>query len=171
MAFELLLTIMTHNCNNRGKKHGNVSNDDDALTNTKLEENIINHINASVSSLRDEFLNLKDIVIKRLQDENMRLQNKCKSLEDKVTNLEENLNSLDQYGRRNNIALSGIPECVADDALVATVSSILSNTDVDMNSNALEACHRFSKPEKTTKSRKIIVRFTNRKYCKQALLN
>ena len=71
---------MTHNYYTRGTKHGNASNDDDPLTNTKLEENIINHINASVSSLTDEFLNLKDIVIKKLQDENMRLQNKCKSL-------------------------------------------------------------------------------------------
>ena len=58
-----------------------------------------------------------------------------------------------------------------NDALVATVSSILSDNDVDVNSNALEPCHRFGKPERTTKSRKIIVRFTNRKYCKQALLN
>ena len=61
--------MMTHDYNTRGKKHGNVLNDDDPLTNTKLEENIINHKNASVSSLRDEFLNLKAIVIKRLQDE------------------------------------------------------------------------------------------------------
>ena len=136
-----------------------------------MEENIINHINASVSSLRDEFLNLKDIVIKRLQDENTRLQSKCKSLEDKVTSLEENLNSLDQYGRRNNTVLSGIPECVADNALEATVASILADIDVDVGSNALEACHRFGKPERTTKSRKTIVRFTNRKYCKKALLN
>ena len=97
MAFELLLTMMSHNHNTRGKKRGNASNDDDPLTNTKLEENI-NHINASVSSLRDEF-NLKDIIINRLQDENTHLQNKCKSLEGKLTSLEENLNSLDQYGR------------------------------------------------------------------------
>ena len=97
MAFELLLTMMSHNYNTRGKKRGNASNDDDPLTNTKLEENI-NHINASVSSLRDEF-NLKDIIINRLQDENTHLQNKCKSLEGKLTSLEENLNSLDQYGR------------------------------------------------------------------------
>ena len=69
MAFKLLLTMMTHDYNTRGKKHGNVSNDD-PLTNTKLEENIINHINASVNSLRDQFLNLKNIVIKRLQAEN-----------------------------------------------------------------------------------------------------
>ena len=102
MAFKLLLTIMTHVYNTRGKKHGNASNDDDPLTNTKLEENI-NHINASGSSLRDEFLNLKDIIIKTLQDENTRLQSKCQSLEDKVTCLEVNLNSLDQYGRRGNV--------------------------------------------------------------------
>ena len=44
--------MMTHDNNTRGKKHGNVSNDDDPLTNTKLEENIINHINAGVRSLR-----------------------------------------------------------------------------------------------------------------------
>ena len=46
----------------------------------------------------------------RLQDENACFQSKCKSLEDKVTSLGENLNSLDQYGRRNNIVLSSIPE-------------------------------------------------------------
>ena len=57
---------MTHDYNTRGK---NASNNDDPLTNTKLEENI-NHVNASVSSLRDGVLNLKDIIIKRLQDEN-----------------------------------------------------------------------------------------------------
>ena len=162
MAFELLLTMMTHDYNTRGKKYGNASNDYDPLRNTKLEENIINHINASVSSLRDEFRNLKDIIIKRLQDENTCLQNKCNSLEDKVTCLEENLNSLDQNGRRNNIFLSSKPECVADDALKATVASILPEI-VDVDSNALEACHRFGKSERTTKSRKTIVRFTNKK--------
>ena len=116
-------------------------------------------------------LNLKEIIIKRLQDENTLLPNKHKSLEDKVTHLEENLNSLDQYGRRNNIFLSGIPESVAENALEATVTSMLADIDVDVDSNALQACHRFGIPERTTKSRKTIVRFTNRKYCKKALLN
>ena len=111
-------------------------------------EESINHIIGSLNSLKDEFLNLEDIVIKRLQDENTNLQNKCKLLEGKVTGLEENLNSIDQYGRRNNIVLSGIPECVADDALEAAVASILSDIDVDVDSNALEACHRFGNPHK-----------------------
>ena len=34
-----------------------------------------------------------------------------------------------------------------------------------------EVCHRSGKPERTTKSRQTIVRFTNMKYCKKALLN
>ena len=134
---------MTHDYYTSGKKHGNASNYDDPLTNAKLEENIINHINVDISSLRDGFLTLKDIVIKRLQDENTRLQSNCKSLKYKVTRLEDNLNSLDQYGRRNNIALSGIPEYVADEA---TVTSILVDIDVDVDSNALKACYRFVKP-------------------------
>ena len=58
-----------------------------------------------------------------------------------------------------------------DSATESTVVSILVDIDADVDSNALEACHRFGKPERTTKSRKTIVRFTNRKYCKKALLN
>ena len=69
------------------------------------------------------------------------------------------------------IVLSGIPECVAGNALETTVASILADVDAVVDSNALETCPRFSRPERTTKSRKTIDRFTNRKYCKKALLN
>ena len=65
---------MAHDYNTRGKeRYGNSLIDDDPLANAKFEENITYHIDASERSLRDEFLNLKDIVIKRLQDENTRL--------------------------------------------------------------------------------------------------
>ena len=60
---------------------------------------------------------------------------------------------------------------MANNTLEATVASILTDIDVDVDCNALQACHRFGKPERTTKSRKTIVRFTNRKYCKKALHN
>lgn len=64
---------MAHDYNTRGKeRYGNSSIDDDPLANAKFEENITYHIDASERSLRDEFLNLKDTVIKRLQDENTR---------------------------------------------------------------------------------------------------
>lgn len=86
---------MAHDYNTRGKeRYGNSSIDDDPLANAKFEENITYHIDASERSLRDEFLNLKDIIIKKIQDENTILQSMCKSLADKVTHLVENLNSL-----------------------------------------------------------------------------
>ena len=136
-----------HDCNIRGKKpDSNIPNIDDPLV--KLEENIVTHFNTSDQHLRDEFLNLNDIVIKRLEDENTRLQNKCKSLEDKVIGLEENLNSLEQYRKTNNIIFSDISECAADNALEATVASILGDIDVAVDSNLVEASQRFGKLEK-----------------------
>ena len=46
-----------------------------------------------------------------LQDENENLRAKCSTLENK---LEQNLKSLGQYGRKNNLVLSGVPENVPD---------------------------------------------------------
>ena len=51
-----------------------------------------------------------------------------------MVTLEQNLNSLGQYGRRNNLVLSGIPESIPDNQLENTVSSILSDTGVSMQS-------------------------------------
>ena len=64
----------------------------------------------SISELIDEVLNLKDIVIKNLQKDNARLHAKCNYLEKKVVSLEAKLNHLDQYGRRNNLVIPGIPD-------------------------------------------------------------
>ena len=55
--------------------------------------------------MRDAIINLKGIIIKRLQDENQRLQVKCSKLEERVVATNSEANSLNQYGRRNNILL------------------------------------------------------------------
>lgn len=47
----------------------------------KLEDTIVISITKSISDLRDEILNLKNIVIKRLQEQNEKLNNKCNRLE------------------------------------------------------------------------------------------
>ena len=58
----------------------------------KLEKPIVRSIN----SLKDELINLKDIVIKNLQDENTRLKEKSEQLENIVAILESNHNDLAQ---------------------------------------------------------------------------
>lgn len=47
----------------------------------KLEDTIVISITKSINDLRDEILNLKNIVIKRLQEQNEKLNNKCNRLE------------------------------------------------------------------------------------------
>ena len=60
-----------------------------------------------------------------------------------MVTLEQNLNSLGQYGRRNNLVLLGIPESILDNQLENTVSSI----GVSIQSEEIEACHRFGKTD------------------------
>lgn len=84
---------MTQNYNTRGRK--DTIKEQDAFS--KLEDSI------SISSLRDQTLILKDIVIKKLQEDNVRLNCKCSYLGNRVELLESKLNHLDHYGRRNNL--------------------------------------------------------------------
>ena len=56
-------------------------------------------------------------MIKNLQVENERLREKFSYLYKKVTSLKINQNKLEQYGRRNNIEVSGIPDSVEDNCL------------------------------------------------------
>ena len=97
---------MAHDYNARNKKK-TAEMGQDSLD--KLEQSIVQSIN----SLKDEIINLKDRVIKNLQEENARLKVKCKKLENIVTILESNHNDLAQYGRCNNAVFSGIPENVS----------------------------------------------------------
>ena len=65
--------------------------------------------------------------------------------------------------------ISGIPDSVQDSELESTVTSILSDIDVNVESREVEECHRIGKSNNGSK--KTIIRFVNRKYCKKALLN
>ena len=130
----------------------------------------ISSLTNEVRSTKDEVINLKDI-IKRLQEENNLLHTQCSKLESKIVSLESSINHVEQYGRRNNIVISGIPDDITDDDLEDTVTNILKDVDVHINNNDLEACHRIGKSDARTGSEKTIVRLVNRKYCKKALLN
>ena len=111
-------------------------------------------MNNKFADLKNEINNLKDIIIKRLQDENQRLQEKCKKLEEKVISIETDVNSLNQYGRRSKIVFTGIPSSVNDEDLEFTVTSILIDIDVAVDTNYIEDCHRFGKIDSKSKSKK-----------------
>ena len=84
--------------------------------------------------------------------------------------MESSFNQVEQHGRRNNIIISGISDDISDNDLESNVIDIMKDVDVDINSNDLEACNRIGKSDWRIASKKTIVHFTNRKYCKKALL-
>ena len=153
---------MVHGYNTRGKKHEPIMNNQDQMK--SMENNIVNRIN----SLKDEIINLKEIVIRNLQDVNEKLRRRCERLEKWCSKYESDHNALAQYGWGNNVILSGILESVSEDVLEESVISVLADIDVLFESQDIEACHRFGKPDRD-RSLKTIVFFVNRKNCKKVL--
>ena len=55
-------------------------------------------------------INLRDVIIRNLQDENVKLRSRVEVLENKFNNLE-------QYGRCNNTEVLGISDSISDNEL------------------------------------------------------
>ena len=166
------MSLAAHPCKTRSQTSDGNGDTSDIPTSVATAENIPNLENTLLSrfdELSKELLNVKDVIIKNLQAENERLRDKVSNLESKVVSLEINQNMLEQYGRRNNIEVSGIPDSVGDNDLEEKVISVFANVGIDVKSNDIKACHRIGKSRNSSK--KTIVRFTNRKFAKQALYN
>ena len=64
--------------------------------------------------------------------------------------MESSINQVKQYGRRNNIIISGIPEDISDNDLESK------DVDVDINSSDIQACHRIGKSDGEQQVRKLL---------------
>ena len=125
---------------------------------------IKNSLNGRFDALHNEFLNLKDAVIQRLQDDNTRLKERIAVLEKRVEDAETHSYLLEQYGRRNNVEVEGISDSISDENLESKVIDILAEIDVNVESKDIEAWHRIGK----SSPKRSIVRFFNKK-CVKAL--
>ena len=104
-----------------------------------------------------ENLTLKD-KINNLQEEN-------KEIVTNLISLEKEIDRLNQYGRRENIELSGIPTNIPQEGLEDVVIDILRYIGLeDLESYDIAGCHRIHKNN-------VIVRFVNRKHSIQSLQN
>ena len=85
------------------------------------------------------------------------------ALWDYIYYLEMNLSQFQQYSRRDNIEISGIPDSVYDEHLESTVINILRRIGVkNLESYEIIACHRLKKLKRGLPAN-VIVRFVNRK--------
>ena len=73
-------------------------------------------------------------------------------LQEKIISFESKGNSDEQYGRRNNLEIKGIPNSISDDKLESTVMNALSKaTNVHVTADDIEACHRIGKSKGSSK--------------------
>ena len=149
-----------HDYNTSGKKDTGTFEDD--------LKTIEDNFQKSISGLQDDILNIRDVIIQQLQEDNSKLKDRVSCLEYKVIQLEIKINSLEQYGRRNNLQIGGIPTSISNDELEKTAVAILNSINVNLDSSDVEACHRIGR-SKDGKPKKTILCTVNRKFCKKAL--
>lgn len=111
---------MSHNYNTRTKKQQEENNTSVAIANleTKLLEGF--------SSLRDEVISLKDVIIRNLEEENAKLRSK-------VEVVENEFNHLEQYGRCNSIEVSELPDSTGKNELECSVVKITKAIDIEVD--------------------------------------
>ena len=128
---------------NQTPQQSNVSTDQSSNDETSLIARLESKLLSRFDNLSTEFLNLKDIIIKNLQIENERLRNRVSYLNKRIVSLESNHNMFEQYGRRNNIEITDIPDTVQDNELENKVTEILDAIGVEAKSSAdFEDCHK-----------------------------
>ena len=112
-------------------------------------------------TVKDEIIDLKEVIIQNLRNECNRLNNVVSEMSLKIVDLESKCNSLEQYGRRNNLEISGIPDSVDQTDLEDKVVEIFDKIGVDLSNDEIEACHRIGKSKDNSKT--TIIRLVNRK--------
>lgn len=113
------------------------------LCHEKIDENstIIKSLENTLAVFRDDVVKLSD---------------RCTALEGENTKLKSELNDLQQYSRRNNIEIRGVPEAVGEN-VTGIVNRIGMLMGVDVNA-AVDISHRVGK-KLDGKDRPIIVKF------------
>ena len=85
--------------------------------------------------------------------------------------MDKKLIDTEQYSRRENLIISGIPESVKQDALERKVLQILESIGLLISTYEIVACHRLRKPRNSQYPAQTIIRFTNRKAVDLCLAN
>ena len=143
---------MSHACNTRNNSSSpNTVENESALQTSDLILSLEKKLLSRFDGVDKELLNLKDVIIKNLQIENQRLRSKVNFLGNKVIHLEINSNHLEQYGRRNNLEITGISDDVDDHSLEGKVIEVLKEVQVDVSSSDIESCHRMGNNKNSPK--------------------
>ena len=89
----------------------------------------------------------------------------CGNLEKKFKSLEIEISKDRQYNRRKCVEFSSVPATTIDDNLEDTIIEACKYINIDVSETDIEACHRLPvKRNATNASKRVIVKFVNRKH-------
>jgi cell division protein FtsB len=108
--------------------------------------------NKLISEVKEEFAILKK--------ENEELRMKNTRLEQSVTDLQERIRMIEQYTRKNNIEISGIPETAREDVL-KIVKDVGASISVEVREGEITAAHRVPSYRKD-RTPSLVVQFQNK---------
>ena len=89
--------------------------------------------------------------------------------EKEIYDLRAELAQLQQYNRRNNIEIAGIPNNIKDESLEKKVIELCKDLGVVVEDRDIEAVHRLPSNRDSNLPKRTIVRFVNRKNCERLL--
>jgi len=99
--------------------------------------------------------------IASLENDNQVLLDENRMLRDRVTDLELGMDASEQYSRRNNVRIFGVPESVdPKESTDDIVLNLCKSLGADMSIQEIDRSHRTGKPG-GRKPRPIIVKFTS----------
>ena len=139
------------------------------IPNNKDGKKFKQYLTLTRKALVKDFSKLLNDHVAELKAENTALRNHVIKLENQIKNNEieyqTDINRLEQYGRRSNVEIAGIPDEVSSNELENKVVQIFKEMDVIVEPRDIEACHRLPKGRVAKGPARTIVRFVNRKYC------
>ena len=111
-----------------------------------------------------EKYNILDEQVKKMFHLNKQLNDKLSDIDDALYICQKNIINNDQYSRRENLVISGIPDSILQNDLENEVISIINKIGLEnLSSYEIVACHRMFKRKNDRYPARTIVRFTNRK--------
>ena len=106
-------------------------------------------VDSAISNFCNQISKLKDVISQlhstneKIRSELAVVKNVNTKLEEQIISLEINQANSEQYNRRNNIELSGIPNDIPEDNLEKVVIDICDNSGTETEPKDIEGCHRL----------------------------
>ncbi len=131
---------------------------------------IINNLSDAINHLNNAICTLK-VENRELKAEIGQLREEVWDSWDSIYYIEKDLSQFQQYNRRENVEIMGIPDSVKDNELEKTVVDILRRINVyNLDHFEIVGCHRLKK-HKRDQPANVIIRFVNRRRAYQCIEN